>query len=113
MPAVSLRKLAIIVLVVLVVPVGLLWAGVTLFADDSSGAERVVTRLDHAIATGELPQMLDRHQAMMEAMRVNVTPEMQSAMDADQMWQLMRTGEFAALMEEHQDQINRMLGQGC
>lgn len=111
MPAVNVKKMIVVPLLVVAIPIGLLWAGAAIFGSDSESS-RPTTRLDHAIVSGELQQMLDQHQAMMERMRVGVTPEMLAMMDADPMWQAMRTGEFADLMEEHQDEINRMLGRG-
>lgn len=35
---------------------------------------------------------------------------MQQLMDADPMWKLMRSGEFTAMMEDQQREIDRMLG---
>jgi hypothetical protein len=34
-------------------------------------------------------------------------------MDADPMWKLMRNGEFARMMVNQQDQLDRMLGRGA
>ncbi len=87
-----------------------LGVGAAFFGDSDSAGGRSATRLDHAIISGDVQQMLDRHQVMMVRMRVDATPAMLALMDADPMWQQMRTGEFAKLMEEHQAQIDRMLG---
>ncbi len=111
MPTVPVKKLVLVVLLVVVLPISLLWAGALIFGESDSESARTTTRLDHAVVTGEMQEMLDRHQAMMEQMRVGATPEMLAMMDADVMWQQMRTGEFAELMEQHQEQIDRMLGQ--
>jgi len=111
MPKVSVRRILVTVLLVVAVPLGLLWAGVAIFGDGSR-ADTSTTALGHTVLTGEVERMLDRHQAMMEQMRVNATPEMLAMMDSDPMWRAMRTGEFAELMEEHQRQIDRMLGDG-
>lgn len=70
-------------------------------------------RLTHLVETGKAQDMLDQHQAMMEQMRVNATPQMLQLMDADPMWKLMRNGEFADMMQEQQEQIDRMLGRGA
>lgn len=101
--------LRVIVLPVVLLMVGL-GIGAAIFGDSDSAGSRATTELDHAIVSGEIQQMLDRHQAMMEQMRVGATPEMLARMDTDPMWQQMRTGEFARLMEQHQQQIDRMLG---
>ena len=105
-----IKKIAIVVLLVVVAPVGLLWVGATAFGDDSDSG-RTTTALDHAVLSGDLQAMVDRHQAMMEKMPASLTPEMLAMMDGDPMWQQMRTGEFARLMEAHQRQLDRMLGE--
>ena len=112
MPAVSIRRILVVVLLVVVLPVALLGVGAAVFGDSDSASSRTTTPLDHAVVSGEMRQMLDRHQTMMEQMRVSATPEMLAMMDADPMWQQMRTGEFADLMEQHQEQIDRMIGRG-
>ena len=70
-------------------------------------------RLTHLVETGEAQDMLDQHQAMMDQMRVDATPQMLQLMDADPMWKLMRNGEFAQMMSDQQEQIDRMLGRGA
>lgn len=64
------------------------------------------------VDTGRLQGMLEQHQQMMEQMRVSLSPQMQQMMDADPMWQLMRNGDFTQMMEDQQQQIDRMLGRG-
>lgn len=47
-------------------------------------------------------------------MRVSLAPPMQQLMDADPMWQAMRSGDFTKMMEDQQQQqIDRMLGRGA
>lgn len=70
-------------------------------------------RLTQMVQTGEAQGMLDQHQAMMDQMRVNATPQMLQLMDSDPMWQIMRTGEFADMMSDQQQEIDRMLGRGA
>lgn len=60
-----------------------------------------------------MQQMLEQHQSMMEQMRTGLSPQMQQLMDADPMWKLMRSGEFTNMMEDQQQQIDRMLGRGA
>lgn len=112
MPTVPVKKMIVVAMLVVVIPISLLWAGALIFGDTDSRADRQTTRLDHAIVSGAMQEMLDQHQAMMEQMRVGATPGMLAMMDADPMWKQMRTGEFAELMEQHQEQIDRMLGLG-
>ena len=109
MPEVSIRKTVLVVFLVVALPLAAMGVGVAIFGTDDS-SDRTTTQLDHAVLSGDLQQMLDRHEAMMEQMRVGATPEMLSMMDADPMWQEMRTGDFAKLMEQHQAQLDRMLG---
>jgi len=70
-------------------------------------------RFTHLVETGKAQDMVDQHQTMMEQMRVDATPQMLQLMDADPMWKLMRNGEFARMMVNQQDQLDRMLGRGA
>lgn len=67
-------------------------------------------RLETMLASGDLHEMLQQHQQMMETMRVDTSPSMITRMDNDPMWQMLRSGELIKLMEEHQDAIDQMLG---
>jgi hypothetical protein len=42
-----------------------------------------------------------------------LTPQLLQRMDADPMWKLMRNGEFAQMMSDQQEQIDRVLGRGA
>ena len=112
MPTENIRRIVVVALLVVAIPIGLLWAGAAIFGESDSEDSRPATPLDHSVVSGDMQQMLDRHQAMMEQMRVGATPEMLAMMDADPMWQEMRTGAFAELMEQHQEELDRMLGRG-
>ena len=68
-----------------------------------------LTQLEHS---GELSDMLEQHRQMLEAMQDDVSPAMLQRMNDDPMWQMLRTEEWARLDEEHQADIDRMLGQG-
>jgi len=70
-------------------------------------------RLTEMQQDGTMQAMLQRHQNMMEQMRASLTPQMQQRMDADPMWKTMRSGEFTQMMEDQQEQIDRMLGRGA
>jgi hypothetical protein len=59
---------------------------------------------------GDVQSMIDQHQAMMDQMRVSATPQMLQMMNDDPMWQMMRSGEFIKLLEEHEGDIDQMLG---
>jgi hypothetical protein len=61
-------------------------------------------------SSGDLHEMLQRHQQMMEAMQVDASPAMLDRMENDPMWQMLESGELIELMEQHQQNIDRMLG---
>jgi hypothetical protein len=86
------------------------WAFANRHSDPSPAAGE--TKINRMVETGRLQGMLNQHEQMMEQMRVNVSPQMQQLMDADPMWQLMRNGDFTQMMEDQQQQIDRMLGRG-
>lgn len=53
-------------------------------------------------ADGDVGTMVEQHQAMMDQMRANATPQMLELMNNDPMWQMMRSGEYLRLLEEHE-----------
>ena len=57
-------------------------------------------------------RMMALHQQMTERMRVDDTPAMLQMMNADPMWTQMRTAPLIQEQEEHQRQIDKMLGLG-
>lgn len=69
-------------------------------------------RITQMEASGEMHDMAERHRQMLERMQQNASPAMQTLMNDDPMWQMMRSGEWARLDEEHQEDIDRMLGRG-
>jgi hypothetical protein len=69
-------------------------------------------RLTGLEASGDVRTMVEQHQGMMDQMRVNATPQMLQLMNADPMWQMMRSGEYVRLLEEHEENIDRMLARG-
>ena len=69
-------------------------------------------RLATLEAGGDARTMVEAHQAMMDQMRVNATPQMLQLMNSDPMWQMMRSGEYVRLLEEHEENIDRMLARG-
>ena len=69
-------------------------------------------RLTALEASGDARTMVEQHQGMMDQMRVNATPQMLELMNSDPMWQMMRSGEYVRLLEEHEENIDRMLARG-
>jgi predicted PurR-regulated permease PerM len=67
-------------------------------------------RLTQMEASGELHDMLQQHQAMMQQMQASATPQMLERMKSDPMWQMLSSGELIRLMEQHQQQLDSMLG---
>ena len=76
-------------------------------AADLAGDELAVLE-----AEGEVRTMAELHQGMMDQMRVNASPQMVQLMNDDPMWQMMRSGQYVRLLEEHEQNIDRMLGLG-
>ena len=102
--------LAAVVAVVALVGVGLA-AGGSGTAPSTSGLRNdKLTQMEHS---GTMQVMLQQHQNMMEQMRVSLSPQMQGIMDADPMWKTMRSGDFSQIMQDQQQQIDRMLGRGA
>lgn len=110
---ISRRSWVAVTLVVALLLAG--WLGWAI-ADRNSGAshaERVhQTQLGRMLDEGRMQTMLEQHRSMMEQMRVDVSPQMLERMNADPMWELMRSGELTEMMEDQQDQIDQMLGRG-
>ena len=49
---------------------------------------------------------------MMDQMRVSVSEAMTNLMNTDPMWQMMRSGAFLVALEQHEQDIDRMLARG-
>lgn len=71
-----------------------------------------VGRMTRMEQSGEMHDVAERHRQMLEQMQTNASPQMLDLMNNDPMWQMMRSGEWARLDEEHQEDIDRMLGRG-
>lgn len=61
-------------------------------------------------SSGTMAAMLKEHQNMMEQMRAGVPPQMLQLVDKDPMWKSMRSGDFTRMMQDQQQQIDRMFG---
>jgi hypothetical protein len=61
--------------------------------------------------SGELHDMLQQHQQMMEQMQNGMSPQMVQLMRDDPMWQMLDSGEAIELMEKHQGDIEQMLAE--
>ena len=100
---------------VLVFAVGLGVAAARSSGDDTTGATPAVTKTvsgSHADPGSADGQMIAAHQQMTEQMRLNTTPAMVEMMNTDPMWQMMRDPGDIAQQDEHQREINVMLGLG-
>lgn len=58
------------------------------------------------------PDMIKQHDAMMGQMRASVSATMNELMNSDPMWQMMRSSALIADLEQHEQEIDRMLGLG-
>ncbi len=56
--------------------------------------------------------MTQQHHAMMDQMRASVSATMNELMNRDPMWQMMRSSDFIADFEKHEQDIDRMLARG-
>ena len=72
----------------------------------SQPAQRVPVIVDRTL------DMLGPHQTMMDQMRVSVSEAMTNLMNTDPMWQMMRSGAFLVALEQHEQDIDRMLARG-
>ena len=58
------------------------------------------------------PDMIQQHHAMMDQMRSSVSATMNELMNSDPMWQMMRSSALIGDLEQHEQDIDRMLGRG-
>ncbi len=77
--------------------------------DRSPGQVGRMTRMEQS---GEMHEMLEGHREMMKQMQGSASPQMLELMNNDPMWQMMRSEGWARLDEDHQADIDRMLGRG-
>jgi len=95
--------------------VGIIGVGLATSNGNSSPSARglrndELTQMEHQ---GTMQAMLRQHQNMMEQMRAGLSPQMLQLMDDDPMWKAMRSGDFTQMMQDQQQQIDRMLGRGA
>jgi len=92
--------------VVFVVVVGLVLA-----SNDGDGSTPRLSRLTQMEQSGEMSEIWEQHRQMLERMQEDASPAMLEIMDNDPMWQMMRTPEWARMDEQHQEDLDRMLGE--
>jgi hypothetical protein len=105
------RWLSVLAVAALVVGLAVAASSSTDRSPGAGGALAVSTSA-HDDPSTVVGQMVALHQQMTEQMRVSDSPGMLQMMDADPMWAQMRTTAFVQLQDEHQREINRMLGLG-
>jgi hypothetical protein len=64
------------------------------------------------VVTSRPKSMVEQHQAMMDQMRAAVAPAMLDQMNRDPMWQMMRSEANIGELEQHENEIDRMLAAG-
>ena len=69
------------------------------------GLER--SSMAQMMMSGSLQRDMGDHMRMLEAMREQMTPEMRAVLDDDEMWKMMESGEFEAMMDE----LGHMMGE--
>jgi hypothetical protein len=95
--------------VVVVLIAGITVLGAMVASDDPSVVQHP-GRLTQMEQSGQMHEMMQKHQDMIDRMRSDVSPQMQRVMDKDPMTQMMRSGEMIRMQEQHQSEIDRMLG---
>lgn len=80
----------------------------TVSGDDDS--TEPVGRITEMEQTGEMHRILELHRQMLQRMEVDASPAMLRLMEDDPMWQMMRSPEWAQMDQQHEEDINRMLG---
>ena len=63
-------------------------------------------------ATTDTASMIELHQGMLDQMRVSVSSQMTQLMNDDPMWQMMHSSGYLAELEQHAEDIDRMLARG-
>jgi len=90
---------------VVVLGIVLAWSG----DDDDPAAP--VGRITEMEQSGEMSRIWEQHRQMIERMQEDASPAMLEIMNNDPMWQMMRTPEWARMDEQHQEDLDRMLGE--
>lgn len=101
-----------IIVTSVVVIVGLIGGIVALgaIASRDDGIVAHPSRMMRMEGSGEMHGMLQQHQDMLDRMRADASPQMLEMMENDPMTQMMRTGTMMRMQEEHQAEMDRMLG---
>jgi hypothetical protein len=85
--------------------------GVVLAANNGSdGSTPRMSRLTEMERSGDMSAIWEQHRQMLERMQEDASPAMLEIMNDDPMWQMMRTPEWARMDEQHQEDLDRMLG---
>lgn len=84
--------------------------GVISATDADNSRPGQVGRVTQMEQTGEMQTLWERHRQMLMRMQNDVSPAMLQEMKADPMWQMLRSDDWIRMDEEHQADINRMLG---
>ena len=78
--------------------------------DDEGTPSAPVGRITEMEQSGEMSQVWEQHRQMIERMQEDASPAMLEIMNNDPMWQMMRTPEWAQMDQQHQEDIDRMIG---
>ncbi|QGG94154.1 hypothetical protein [Actinomarinicola tropica] len=78
---------------------------------DDDNPSQPASRITEMEQSGEMSQIWEQHRQMLERMQEDASPAMLAIMNNDPMWQMMRTPEWARMDEQHQEDIDRMLGE--
>jgi Spy/CpxP family protein refolding chaperone len=81
--------------------------------DDGDDQPAQVGRLTEMEQSGEMHDILELHRQMLERMQDDASPAMLELMNNDPMWQMMRSDDWPQMDEQHQADIDRMLGRGA
>jgi len=79
-------------------------------ADDGT-TSKPVGRITEMEQSGQMSEIWEQHRQMIERMQEDASPAMLEIMNNDPMWQMMRTPEWARMDAQHQEDIDRMLGE--
>ena len=73
--------------------------------EPTHGLER--SSMARMMMSGSLQQDMSDHMQLLDDMRQQMTPEMRTTLDEDEMWQMMQSGDLEAMMDE----LGHMMGQ--
>lgn len=109
-----MRPRTVLLVVVAMIFGAIVTAGVLSATDDDEGGRQPapagrITRMEQS---GEMHEILEQHRLMLEQMQDSASPAMLQLMSNDPMWQMMRSEDWARMDEQHQADIDRMLGKG-